>query len=135
MTPLVMAYTLGAVVLEKHFTHDKTLKGNDHYHAMDINDLTRFTALAEKAHSLLGTIDEKRPIATESISRKNARRSIVLARSVVAGQHLTADDLTYKRPGTGVSPTHWDKVLHRRVACSLEADHVLQWEDLKPIRQ
>ena len=59
-----MAYTSGAVVLEKHFTHDKTLKGNDHYHAMDINDLTRFTALAEKAHSLLGTIDEKRPIAT-----------------------------------------------------------------------
>ena len=135
MTPLVMAYALGAVVIEKHFTHDKTQEGNDHYHAMDIGDLARFTTLAEKAHNLLGAIDHKRPIATESISRKNARRSIVLARSVSAGQHLTADDLTYKRPGTGVSPTHWDEVLHRRVACSLEADHVLQWEDLEPIRQ
>lgn len=132
MTSLVTAHLLGAVIIEKHFTHDKTLPGNDHYHAMDQHDLARFVALAETVHVLLGPSDHKAPIATEAISRKNARRSIVLARDVAAGQQLTAADLTYKRPGTGVSPMHWDEVLNRRTAAALQADHVLQWQDLAP---
>lgn len=132
MTSLVAAHLLGAVIIEKHFTHDKTLPGNDHYHAMDQHDLARFVALAETVHVLLGPSDHKAPIATEAISRKNARRSIVLARDVAAGQQLTAADLTYKRPGTGVSPMHWDEVLNRRTAAALQADHVLQWQDLAP---
>lgn len=130
MTSLVSAHLLGAVIIEKHFTHDKTLLGNDHYHAMDQHDLARFVALAETVHVLLGPTDHKAPIASEAISRKNARRSIVLARDVAAGQPLTAADLTYKRPGTGVSPLHWDEVLNRRTATALQADHVLQWQDL-----
>ncbi len=130
MTSLVTAHLLGAVIIEKHFTHDKTLPGNDHYHAMDQHDLARFVALAETVHVLLGPSDHNAPIATEAISRKNARRSIVLARDVATGQQLTAADLTYKRPGTGVSPMHWDEVLNRRTAAALQADHVLQWQDL-----
>jgi sialic acid synthase SpsE len=132
MTSLVAAHLLGAVIIEKHFTHDKTLPGNDHYHAMDRHDLTRFVALAETVHVLLGPSHHKEPIPTEAISRKNARRSIVLARDMVAGQELTAADLTYKRPATGVSPMHWDDVLGRRTAGALHADHVLQWQDLAP---
>ncbi|BAO31146.1 acetylneuraminic acid synthetase [Sulfuritalea hydrogenivorans sk43H] len=132
MTSLVAAHLLGAVIIEKHFTHDKALPGNDHYHAMDQHDLARFVALAETVHVLLGPTDHKAPIATEAISRKNARRSIVLARDVTAGQRLTAADLTYKRPGTGVSPMHWDEVLNRCAAAALQADHVLQWQDLAP---
>lgn len=130
MTPLVTAHLLGAVVIEKHFTHDKTLPGNDHYHAMDVNDLARFMTLAGRIHTLLGPSDHKVPISTEEISRRNARRSIVLARDVDAGHLLKPADLTYKRPGTGVSPLHWDEVLGRAVARALHADHVLQWEDL-----
>jgi sialic acid synthase SpsE len=132
MTSLVTAHLLGAVIIEKHFTHDKTLPGNDHYHAMDQHDLARFVTLAETVHVLLGPSDHKVPIATEAISRKNARRSIVLACDVPAGQQLTAEDLTYKRPGTGVSPLHWDEVLNRRTATALQTDHVLQWRDLAP---
>jgi len=130
MTSLVTAHLLGAVIIEKHFTHDKTLPGNDHYHAMDQHDLARFVALAKTVHVLLGPSDHKAPIPTEAISRKNARRSIVLARDVAEGQALAAADLTYKRPGTGVSPMHWDEVLNRRTAAALQADHVLQWQDL-----
>ncbi len=132
MTSLVAAHLLGAAIIEKHFTHDKTLPGNDHYHAMDQHDLARFVSLAAKVHVLLGPSDHKAPIATEAISRKNARRSIVLARDVSAGHELTPDDLTYKRPGTGVSPLHWDEVLNRRTAVVLQADHVLQWQNLEP---
>lgn len=135
MTSLVAAHLLGAVIIEKHFTHDKTLLGNDHYHAMDQHDLARFVSLVEKMHQLLGPHDHKAPIATEAISRKNARRSIVLARQVEAGQELTPDDLTYKRPGTGISPIHWDEVLNRRTAKTLQADHILQWQDLAPANE
>ena len=81
---------------------------------------------------ILGEESDKAPIATEDISRLNARRSIVLARPVRSGQVLTESDLTYKRPGTGVSPLYWDEVLNRRTALALQADHVLQWQDLAP---
>ena len=135
MTSLVTAHLLGAMIIEKHFTHDKTLPGNDHYHAMNQHDLARFVALAETVHVLLGPTDHKAPIATEAISPKNARRSIVLARDVAAGQQLTARDLTYKRPGTGVSPMYWDEVLNRRTASALQVDHILQWQDLAPVSE
>jgi sialic acid synthase SpsE len=130
MTALTTAYLLGARVIEKHFTHDKTLPGNDHYHAMDVNDLRAFVRNVRRAHVMIGTESEKEPVETEEISRLNARRSIVLDADVRAGDTLTEAMLTYKRPGTGVSPVHWDAVIGRRAARDLEKDHVLQWTDL-----
>jgi N-acetylneuraminate synthase len=130
MTALTTSYLLGARVIEKHFTHDKSLPGNDHYHAMDSADLRTFIANVQKIELLIGSGQEKEPIATEEISRVNARRSIVLDADVRAGQTLTESMLTYKRPGTGVSPLHWDSVIGRVAARDLERDHVLQWEDL-----
>lgn len=131
MTPLVTAHLLGAAILEKHFTHNKMLPGNDHYHAMDVDDLKTLTRKIERVHSLLGEGDHKAPIPTEVISRKNARRSIVTAKALEANHILTEEDLTYKRPGTGVSPLYWDEVLGRKIAVKLESDHVLSWQDLK----
>ena len=130
MTSLISAWLLGALVLEKHFTHDKTLPGNDHYHAMDQSDLERFWELADRIHTLLGHSSHKKPIPEEAISRINARRSIVLTRDVSAGQVLTEGDLTYKRPGTGISPIHWDEVVGSKSSGDLEDDHILQWSDL-----
>lgn len=130
MTSLVTAYLLGAVVIEKHFTHDKMLPGNDHYHAMDVQDLALFTKLIEKVRTLLGASDHKKPIATEELSRLNARRSIVLNKDLRAGEKLQAADLTYKRPGTGVSPLYWDDVIGRQVLRDMRADDILQWQDL-----
>ena len=131
MTALSVAYSLGAVVLEKHFTHDKTLPGNDHYHAMDVHDLRRFVDRMATIADILGEETAKEPIATEDISRLNARRSIVLARSVKSGQVLVEADLTYKRPGTGVGPQDWDKVIGMSVTKDLPDDHVLTWDDLR----
>ena len=130
MTPLITAHLLGAVILEKHFTHDKTMPGNDHYHAMDVKDLSRFVEMARRVHELLGSSDHKEPLITEMSARKNARRSIVLRKKVPVGHMLTAGDMTCKRPGSGISPLHWDVVLGRRTAQQLEPDHVLQWQDL-----
>lgn len=130
MTSLVTATLLGSVVIEKHFTHDKTLPGNDHYHAMDVDDLRRYMARMDQVFQLLGPSDHKAPIPTEMVSRLNARRSIVLARDVTAGHKLSTTDLTYKRPGVGVSPQHWDSIIGRTTARTLKADHILQWADL-----
>ena len=133
MTPLVTALLLGAVILEKHFTHDKTLPGNDHYHAMDVNDLSRFVEIAEKINTLLGSSDHKEPIPLEELSRKNARRSIVVSKDLPAGAVVTSDVMTYKRPGIGISPLYWDEVMGRRLANACEADHILQWSDLQKV--
>ena len=131
MTSLITSYLLGAVIIEKHFTHDKTLKGNDHYHAMDVNDLKRFVELINKIYSSMGPDDLKKPIETEEIARLNARRSIILKRDVTRGQALAEDDLTYKRPGTGISPLHWDSVIGKKILHNLSSDYILQWADLE----
>ncbi|NTW83803.1 MAG: acetylneuraminic acid synthetase [Chlorobiaceae bacterium] len=131
MSALVTAHLLGAVVIEKHFSHDKTLPGNDHYHAMDLHDLRRFVSLADRIHTLLGESDFKAPIKSEAISRRNARRSIVLVRDIAAGEILMESDLTCKRPGTGIGPEHWDEVVGRTLVRDLHEDDVLHWEHLQ----
>jgi N-acetylneuraminate synthase len=130
MTAMSVAYALGAVVLEKHFTHDKTLPGNDHYHAMDVHDLARFMARIGTIADMLGTDRAKAPIANEDIARLNARRSIVIARDLAEGHTIVEADITYKRPGTGVSPLHWDEVIGMRTKRSMQEDDVLTWDDL-----
>jgi N-acetylneuraminate synthase len=87
MWVLLRAFELGATVLEKHFTHDKTLPGNDHYHAMNREDLKRF----REGVQLLYTVEGK-PVKTvleaELPARKNARRSLVATRDLAAGEVL-----------------------------------------------
>ncbi len=130
MVILTAAYLKGARVIEKHFTFDKNLPGNDHYHAMDVNDLKRFKAnlaLLRKAEGL----DHKAPLPEEAPARRNARRSLVLKRPVAQGATLTEEMLICLRPAFGVSPIHWDEVIGRKVAASLEKDHILTWSDLE----
>ena len=131
MTSLVTAHLLGAVVIEKHFTHDKNLPGNDHYHAMDIGDLKRFTSLIDSIHVSLGKTDFKSPIESENISRLNARRSIVIKKNIIMGEVLSDDNLTYKRPGTGISPLYWDDIIGSISTKDLKEDDLLLWNDFK----
>jgi N-acetylneuraminate synthase len=130
MTPLVTAYLLGARVLEKHFTHDKTLPGNDHYHAMDEHDARRLFQQLSLVCELLGPDDRKAPLQSEEPARRYARRSLVTTRALRAGTVLDESTLTYKRPGTGISPAHWDDVIGMRAAHDLPEDHVMQWADV-----
>tara|TARA_Y100000589_G_scaffold332324_1_gene391761 strand:+ start:19756 stop:20829 length:1074 start_codon:yes stop_codon:yes gene_type:complete len=133
MLPLITAYLTGAIIIEKHFTFDKTLPGNDHYHAMDKNDLQNFVKLASKAHSLLGVNEIKEPIPSESISIKNARRSIVSAHFLKKNQIITEKDLICKRPGFGISPIYWDKIIGMKTIKDIEEDHIIEWDDLNNI--
>ena len=121
---------MGARIIEKHFTFDKTLPGNDHYHAMDVADLKVFVTNLKKITSLGGS-DMKGPIGSEAISRRNARRSIVAKCNVAKGTILTEELLTYKRPAHGISPQYWDDVIGRKASRDIKEDDVLQWRDIE----
>ena len=88
-------------------------------------------SILKKVDILKGGENIKKPISTESISRLNARRSIVLVKNVEAGHVLTELDLICKRPGTGISPLYWDEVIGCVVLSSIKEDSTLQWNDLQ----
>ncbi|RUO65931.1 N-acetylneuraminate synthase [Pseudidiomarina planktonica] len=125
ISALEASILLGACVLEKHFTHDKSLPGNDHYHAMDTIDLAEFVRKATKYRTLVA--GESKDLAKEEAARKHARRSIVLARDMTKGEIINENDIIAKRPAHGISPLFWDEVIGMAVAQDLEDDTVLQW--------
>lgn len=123
---LASAVLLGAVVLEKHFTHDKTLPGNDHYHAMDRDDLVRYRARFDEVLAIVGS-QQKAALPSEEPARRNARRSLVAARRIVEGATITDADLTWKRPAHGVSPKFFREVVGRTARTDIDEDTVIQW--------
>jgi sialic acid synthase SpsE len=127
MKNLEMATLLGARIIEKHFTHDKSLLGNDHYHAMDKEDLKSFLVRMDRMLRLLGD-HRKKPLASEMVSRQNARRSLVAARAIPCGKVVEAEDLTWKRPGKGVDPREYDRLIGRKASENIGEDTILQWE-------
>ena len=127
MMTLAAAYMLGAEVIEKHFTLDKTLPGNDHYHAGEPEDFKKAIANFKWIDTVLGS-NEKTVLDCEIIPRREARRSLVLTRNMKAGEVITATDLMPKRPGTGISPEFVEIVLGRKVVRELEEDTILTWD-------
>lgn len=127
MMTLAAAYMLGADVIEKHFTLDKTLPGNDHYHAGNPEDFKKAIANFKWIDTVLGS-SEKTVLDCEIIPRREARRSLVLTRDMKAGEVIQAEDIMPKRPGTGISPKFTEIVIGRTVKTDLSEDTVLTWE-------
>lgn len=126
METLITASLLGARILEKHFTHDKTLPGNDHYHAMDKHDLEHFVDRLDATWCLLGS-GVLEPVPEEEAARVNARRSLVAARPIAAGKIIGKDDLTWKRPGRGISPSAIEMLVGRVAAVDIPEDAIIEW--------
>lgn len=110
----VAAAALGACVIEKHFTLDKTLPGPDHVASLNPQELKAMVQAIRRVEEALGD-GEKKPQASELETRKAARRSIVFASDLKAGHVLSKEDLALKRPGTGLSPGHLEEVIGRRL--------------------
>lgn len=127
MATLTTAYLLGATVIEKHFTLDKTLKGNDHYHSGDPDDFKKAVSNFRWIDSILGS-EEKTVLPCEMIPRREARRSLVLTRDMKSGEVITESDLIAKRPGTGISPIYADVVIGRKIKYDLNEDTILTWD-------
>jgi N-acetylneuraminate synthase len=117
---------LGAAIIEKHFTHDKTLPGNDHYHAMDKVDLKEFWRRWRFTEELLGSF-KLESLVDEEPARKNARRSLVAAREIVAGKKIEASDLTWKRPAHGISAKFYNELVGKVSSRNIKEDEVLKW--------
>lgn len=120
------AFNLGAIVVEKHFTLDKTIPGNDHYHAMDPEDAKKIVKGIDFIQEIRGSY-EINYLETELTSRQNARRSLVAACSIKKGQVITNDMLTFKRPGTGISPADIKNVVGKEALVDILEDTILQY--------
>ncbi len=123
------AWLLGAIFIEKHFTLDKSLKGNDHYHSMDIQDARKIKKGIEFIKAIRGS-NFKKCLEGEVVSRLNARRSIVADTDIMAGSIITREMIAFKRPGTGISPADVDRVIGRRAKVYIQKDTVLQYDML-----
>nr|WP_317377404.1 N-acetylneuraminate synthase family protein [uncultured Faecalimonas sp.] len=129
MTILTTAYLLGAEIIEKHFTLDKTLPGNDHFHSGDPSDFKKAIENFELIQVISGQT-EKTVLECEKIPRREARRSLVFTRDMKKGEILTDKDLIAKRPGTGISPKYQDIVLGKMLKQDVKEDDILMWENV-----
>lgn len=125
---LSVALENGATLIEKHYTYDKTLPGNDHYHAFDLPDFISFKKLLEMRQQLNRDIPSGRVDESEAIL--NARRSVYTAREIQAGQIITEDDLICLRPGSGISPIDYEKLIGSKVNRDLPSNYQIRWEDM-----
>jgi N-acetylneuraminate synthase len=128
-TAAVAAVALGACMLEKHFTLDKRLPGPDHAMSLDPVELRSYVRAIRTAESTLGD-GIKRPVETELKTMLAARRSLVSARAIRAGEALDEANVTLKRPATGIDPREWANARGRKAARAIPADVPITWEML-----
>lgn len=121
----VAAVALGARVIEKHFTLDKSLPGPDHKASLDPAELAAMVSAIRHTELALGS-DTKTVSPSERPNIEIARKSIVAARDIRAGETFTEENITVKRPGNGISPIFWDDVLGLKAARDFPADSLIE---------
>ncbi len=121
----IAAVAMGARVIEKHFTLDKNMEGPDHKASIDPVELKQMVSAVRNVEKALGDGD-KHVTASERANKAVARKSIVAATDIKAGEVFTRDNLTVKRPGTGVSPMRWPEVLGRKADRDYKKDELIE---------
>lgn len=107
----IAAVALGATVIEKHFTLDRTMDGPDHAASLEPNELKQMVQGIRNVEKALNGSGIKEPSDSELKNRAVARKSIVASRNIEQGELFTEENITVKRPGTGISPMDWDLVI------------------------
>ena len=121
----IAAAALGAKVIEKHFTLDKSLPGPDHRASLDPAELTAMVKAVRNIELALGD-GEKRVAESERPNIEVARKSIVASRPIAAGEIFTEENITVKRPGNGISPMKWDSVIGQRAKKDFPYDSLIE---------
>ena len=129
-TACICAAAMGAHILEKHFTYDKSAEGPDHMLSADPVEMRAIVDAVRMFEAMRGN-GVKMPAESERLTRINNRKSVVLARPVRAGETLTRTHLAIKRPGYGIAPKFYEQVVGKVALKAMAADEVLRWEDLR----
>lgn len=129
-TAAIAATALGAAVIEKHITLDSKKIGMDNQMAMEPKALAYLVQSCRTANLALGS-KERTLLPKEYEQRKNMRRSVVAARQLTKGETICREDLTVKRPGTGIPPEKMDALIGMVVVRDIEADTLIQENDLQ----
>lgn len=125
----VMAVALGAQVLEKHFTLNRTMPGPDHKASLQPEELKKMIEHVRSAEQALGS-SNKRPTKSEEEIKKIVRKSLVAKQDIPKGTLVTKKMLTIKRPGTGLNPVQIGKIIGMRACKNIKRDSLIQHADL-----
>jgi len=125
----IAAVSLGAVVIEKHFTLDRSLPGPDHAASLEPSELGQMVAAIRHVEAALGT-GIKAPAPCERPNISVARKSVVAARNLPAGHRLAPDDLDIKRPGSGLAPKFMGALTGRTLRVAVGRDDFITWDKL-----
>jgi len=128
----VAAVALGASVIEKHLTLDRGMTGPDHAASAEPQEFAAMVSALRHVEVALGS-GEKEPTPSERRNAAVARKSIVAARRIEAGTVIRAQDLSAKRPGTGMSPARWDALIGRRASRTYEADELIDLSEVEGV--
>lgn len=121
----VAAVAMGATVIEKHFTLDRNMEGPDHKASLEPDELAAMVKVIRNVEVALGT-GVKEPSASEKKNMAIARKSIIAARYIKAGEVLTEENLTTKRPGNGISPMKWFDVIGSKAVRDFAEDELIE---------
>jgi N-acetylneuraminate synthase len=130
MMVLTTAFNYGATVLEKHFTFDKKLNGIDSCYAMDADDVIAFKRNILFLSKINGR-KNKQPLICESLKIRETRKSIVANKDIKSGTVITESDITFKRPGTGISPSQADEVIGKEAIVDISRDSQITFEKIE----
>ena len=121
----IVATALGATVIEKHFTIDKSLPGPDHKASLEPDELKKMIVEIKKTEKVLGRLD-KRPTESEKEIMKFVRKSIIAKKGIEKGSVINEDKIIIKRPGTGLKPSDLDKIIGKKANRRILKDEVFQ---------
>ena len=121
----IAAVAMGATVIEKHFTLDRNMEGPDHKASLEPQELRQMVDSIRHIEAALGSGDKK-PSPSEKKNMTVARKSIVAAGRIKAGDILTEENITVKRPGNGICPMRWKEVLGTRAVRDFEEDELIE---------
>ncbi len=125
--PSVAAVAMGACVVERHFTLDRTMRGTDHQASLEPEDFRRLMVMIREVEQAM-RVKEKRVFPEEAAQARKLRKSIFFARDLPAGHVLTESDLVVKCPGDGVSPAQWDEVVGTRLTRGVHCEDSFDWD-------
>ena len=127
----IAAVALGATVIEKHFTLDKTMQGPDHLASLSPEELKQMVLSIRNTEAALSGNGEKKPSNSELKNIAIARKSICITQSIAKGERIQPYHLDSLRPGNGISPMNWEVILDKKVNKDLEKGHQLDWDDIE----